>query len=74
MCIPQYVIACSSTGLAFRVAYLEGTVLELCPSLHLNALIHSVRLLRFMRGVANGTAYCGKRDGTVHQMHWSIWL
>lgn len=34
----------SSTGLAPRVAYLEGTVLELCPSLHLNALIRSVRL------------------------------
>lgn len=34
----------SSSGRAFRVAYLEGTVLELCPSLHLNALIRSVCL------------------------------
>lgn len=33
--------ACSSAGLAWRVAYVEDTVLELCPSLHLNALIHS---------------------------------
>lgn len=41
---PLCAIACSFTGLAFRVANLEGTALELCPSLHLNGLIRSVCL------------------------------
>lgn len=40
---PLQAVACSSAGLAWRGAY-EDTVLEICPSLHLNALIHSALL------------------------------
>lgn len=70
---PQRVIACSSTGLASRVAYLEGTVLKLCPSLHLNALIRSVCLWDLCMESLTALLF-GVREirPLVHRMHWTL--
>lgn len=60
ICSAQHAAACSFAGLASRAAHLWASVLELCPSLHLNALIHSARPPRFIH-VANSPAYRGKK-------------
>lgn len=62
-------------GLAHRVPYPEGTELELCPSLHLNALIHSVRLWGLcMESLTALLIGVRKMRPHVHCMNWRIWL
>lgn len=72
MCFPQRVIACSSTGLASRVAYLEGT-LELCPSLHLNALIRSVCLWDLCMELLTALLIRVREIRPLeHRVHWTL--